>query len=228
MAGTEPSKDVVIAVDAMGGDHAPQVVVEGCEQALAADSRLTVLLAGPNEVVTPFCERHERARALIAPEVIAMGEHPAEAVRRKRSSSIVLGCKAVKGGEAEGFFSAGSTGACLAAATLYTGRVKGVQRPAIATILPGYQSRTVLTDAGANADCKPECVVWLRKSLSRALNIAEFGDKKLSQRVRELIRSFQQTRDLPADGKIDLMTILLLNASGGANMPHLTEAQNGL
>ena len=62
----------------------------------------------------------------------------------------------------------------------------------------------------------------------RALNIAEFGDKKLSQRVRELIRSFQQTRDLPADGKIDLMTILLLNASGGANMPHLTEAQNGL
>ena len=80
----------------------------------------------------------------------------------------------------------------------------------------------------APADCKPECVVWLRKSLSRALNIAEFGDKKLSQRVRELIRSFQQTRDLPADGKIDLMTILLLNASGGANMPHLTEAQNGL
>ena len=156
MAGTEPSKDVVIAVDAMGGDHAPQVVVEGCEQALAADSRLTVLLAGPDEVVTPFCERHERARALIAPEVIAMGEHPAEAVRRKRSSSIVLGCKAVKGGEAEGFFSAGSTGACLAAATLYTGRVKGVQRPAIATILPCYQSRTVLTDAGANADCKPE------------------------------------------------------------------------
>ena len=71
-------------------------------------------------------------------------------------------------------------------------------------------------------------MVWLRKSLSRALNIAEFGDKKLSQRVRELIRSFQQTRDLPADGKIDLMTILLLNASGGANMPHLTEAQNGL
>ena len=78
------------------------------------------------------------------------------------------------------------------------------------------------------SDCKQECVVWLRKSLSRALNIAEFKDKKLSQRVSELIRSFQQTRDLPADGKIGLMTILLLNAAGGANMPHLTESANGL
>ena len=78
------------------------------------------------------------------------------------------------------------------------------------------------------SDCKSECVTWLRKSLSRALNIAEFRDKKLTQRVSELIRSFQQTRDLPADGKIGLMTILLLNAAGGANMPHLTESANGL
>ena len=68
----------------------------------------------------------------------------------------------------------------------------------------------------------------LRKSLSLALNIAEFRDNKLTQRVSELIRSFQQTRDLPADGKIGLMTILLLNAAGGANMPHLTESANGL
>ena len=74
------------------------------------------------------------------------------------------------------------------------------------------------------SDCKSECVTWLRKSLSRALNIAEFRDKKLTQRVSELIRSFQQTRDLPADGKIGL----LLNAAGGANMPHLTESANGL
>lgn len=88
-----------------------------------------------------------------------MGEHPAEAVRRKKDSSIVVGCRLVKEGEAGGFFSAGSTGACMSAATLVIGRIKGVKRPAIATVLPSPVAKVVFTDMGANADCKPEYLV---------------------------------------------------------------------
>ena len=92
-------------------------------------------------------------------EVIGMGEHPAEAVRRKKDSSIVVGCRLVKDGEAGGFFSAGSTGACMSAATLVIGRIKGVKRPAIATVLPSPVAKVVFADMGANADCKPEYLV---------------------------------------------------------------------
>jgi glycerol-3-phosphate acyltransferase PlsX len=88
-----------------------------------------------------------------------MDEHPATAVRTKKDSSIVRGCRLVREGEADGFFSAGSTGAAMAAATLIMGRIKGVQRPAIATVLPSVGEPTVLLDAGANADCKPEHLV---------------------------------------------------------------------
>ncbi|HEY5277502.1 MAG TPA: phosphate acyltransferase PlsX, partial [Coriobacteriia bacterium] len=84
------------------------------------------------------------------------GEHPAAAVRGKRDSSIVVGCRLVKEGRADGLFSAGSTGAAMAAATLVIGRIKGVQRPAIATVLPTAGAPCVLLDVGANADCKPE------------------------------------------------------------------------
>ena len=88
-----------------------------------------------------------------------MAEHPARAVRSKKDSSVVVGCRLVKEGRAQGFFSAGSTGACLAAATLVTGRIKGVSRPALATVLPSPTHPVVLCDVGANADCKPEYLV---------------------------------------------------------------------
>jgi glycerol-3-phosphate acyltransferase PlsX len=88
-----------------------------------------------------------------------MDEHPAQAVRDKKDSSIVVGCRLVKEGQARGFFSAGSTGACMAAATLYIGRVKGVSRPAIASVLPAPASPVVLLDVGANADVKPDYLV---------------------------------------------------------------------
>ncbi len=150
---------VIIAVDAMGGDDAPGVVLEGCAAALAADPDLHVVLCGPADVVGPFSVAHERCTAQPAEEVISMGEHPANAVRRKKDSSIVVGCRLVKEGAAQGFFSAGSTGACLAAATLVMGRVRGVSRPALATVIPSPVRPVVLTDIGANADCKPAYLV---------------------------------------------------------------------
>lgn len=151
---------VCVCVDAMGGDHAPDVVVEGCARALDADASLSLVLAGPAEVVEPFAQRYRgRVTPLAATEVIGMGEHPVRAVRKKRDSSIVVGCHAVADGRADAFFSAGSTGACMSAATLIIGRIKGVERPALATIVPSPVKPIVLLDVGANADCKPEYLV---------------------------------------------------------------------
>lgn len=150
-------KTVTIAVDAMGGDYAPNVVVEGVASALAEDPGLRVVLVGPAEVVNASAS--ERCTPVVATEVIAMDEHPAAAVRAKRDSSIVVGCRLVKEGAADGFFSAGSTGACMAAATLLMGRIRGVARPAIATIIPATSRAVVLLDVGANADVRPEMLV---------------------------------------------------------------------
>ena len=151
--------EVKVVVDAMGGDDAPGVVLEGVGQAVAQDPSLTVILTGPEDVIVPFAAQHGNVIAHPTTEVIGMGEHPAEAVRRKKDSSIVVGCRLVKDGEAGGFFFAGSTGACMSAATLVIGRIKGVKRPAIATVLPSPVAKVVFADMGANADCKPEYLV---------------------------------------------------------------------
>ena len=149
-----------ICVDVMGGDKEPQVVLDGIAEALAADGDLAVLVAGPEDLVVPFCAHHDRAKALVCTEAIAMDEHPADAVRSKKDSTIVRGCAAVRSGEAQGFFSAGSTGAIFAAATLGVGRIKGIKRPAIAGVLPGPQGhQTVMLDLGANADVRADALV---------------------------------------------------------------------
>lgn len=155
MSETEDKK-VSVCVDACGGDKPASVVLEGIEAALAEDNDLNVVVTGLPEIVEPFAQKHEgRVSAHACSQVIEMGEHPAEAVRSKRDSSIVQGCKLVKSGEAGGFFSAGSTGAILAAATLGIGRISGVERPALTVVFPG-KTPTVVLDLGANADCKPE------------------------------------------------------------------------
>ena len=153
------SNAVTITVDALGGDNAPDVVLEGTATALAADPDLTIVLCGPKDVVEPFAAEHERCIARVTTQEITMAEHPADAVRKKKDSSVVVGCKLVKEGEAQGFFSAGSTGACLAAGILAMGRIKGVMRPALATVIPSPAGAVVLCDVGANADCKPEYLV---------------------------------------------------------------------
>ncbi|MBN2247932.1 MAG: phosphate acyltransferase PlsX [Coriobacteriia bacterium] len=167
-----PRSIVTVAVDAMGGDDAPGVVIEGVAQALSLDPELHVLLVGPEAVVTPHAS--ERCTPVVATEVIDMGEHPATAVRSKKDSSIVVGCRLVREDRAEGFFSAGSTGACMAAATLVMGRIPGVQRPAIAAVIPASARPTVLLDVGANADVKPEMLVQFA-IMGRAYAQAVFG-----------------------------------------------------
>ena len=164
-----------ICVDAMGGDETPDVVLSGIEAALSRDADLSVLVAGDEDVVVPFCESHDRAKALVTTEVIGMAEHPAEAVRAKKDSSIVRGCAAIRAGEADGFFSAGSTGAIFAAATLGVGRIRGIKRPAIACAVPGSTGRsTVFLDMGANADVRPEMVVQFAQ-MGRAYSRVTLG-----------------------------------------------------
>ncbi len=154
---------VCVAVDVMGGDEEPKVVLGGIEAALAADPDLAVLAVGPEEIVAPFAERHERVEALVAPDVIEMGDDPIKAVMSKRKSSIVVACRAVKKGTAQGFFSAGATGAVTAAATAYVTPFKyeeaGEQRPlrpCITTAVPNRAGGlTVFCDLGANPDVEP-------------------------------------------------------------------------
>ncbi|TLM81249.1 MAG: phosphate--acyl-ACP acyltransferase, partial [Actinobacteria bacterium] len=120
------SRPVTIAVDAVGGDFAPAEILAGVAVALANDAALKIMLTGPADVVTPFASNQGgRVEAIPTTETIEMGEHPATAVRSKKDSSIVVGCRLVKEGAADAFFSAGSTGAAMAAATLVMGRIKG-------------------------------------------------------------------------------------------------------
>jgi glycerol-3-phosphate acyltransferase PlsX len=157
---------VSIAVDALGGDAGPSVVLPGVAAALACDGDLEVLLCGPADVVEPFACEHDRCVPVVCTEEIGMGEHPATAVRKKKDSTIVVGCRLVHDGRAQGFFSAGSTGACLTAGTLVIGRIKGIARPALCTVIPSPIKPAVMCDVGANADCKPEYLVQFAQMAS--------------------------------------------------------------
>jgi glycerol-3-phosphate acyltransferase PlsX len=148
---------VRIAVDAMGGDHAPTSVIEGVQLALGLDPELTVLLVGLPEIVGEAPTPYEgRVEAVPATETIGMDEEPVIAVRTKRDSSLVVGSAAVRDGRAEALVSAGNSGAAMAASTLVMGRIEGVSRPAIAAVIPTSTAPCLLLDVGANTDCKPE------------------------------------------------------------------------
>jgi glycerol-3-phosphate acyltransferase PlsX len=147
-----------VVVDAMGGDHAPGEIVRGAIDAAAEG--VDVVLVGDRSQITPVLDRFDADLPVVhAGEVIEMHEDPARAVREKKDSSIMVAARLVKEGEAEAVISAGSTGAALAAAAFVIGRLKGVSRPAIASVFP---TREVVLDVGANLDVRP-------------LNLAQFG-----------------------------------------------------
>lgn len=148
-----------IVVDAMGGDFAPEQIVKGTIDAVR-EYGVAVILCGDEEKVGDLV-RAEGGQGLPieivhAPEVIGMGEPPATAVRRKKNSSIVVATRLVKEGKGDAVVSAGSTGAAMAAALFILGRIKGIDRPAIASIIPTVKGLTLLIDVGANANCTPE------------------------------------------------------------------------
>lgn len=152
-----------ILLDAMGGDHAPQVTVEGAVWA-ARDFGVEVVLVGREEDVRGELAKHETAGLPLtlvhAGEVVEMHEHPAMAVRAKRDSSMVVGMKMLKQGEVDAFVSMGNTGGVLAAALLHLGRIPGVMRPALSTVYPTVKGFCFMLDVGANTDCRPQ---WLQQ-----------------------------------------------------------------
>jgi phosphate acyltransferase len=187
---------VRVAVDAMGGDRAPEEIVAGALEARA--DGIQPILFGPRGLDTGGLELVE------APDTIGMDEKPADAVRSKPDSSLVAANRAVGRGEAEAVVSAGNTGAMLAAGLLEIRRLKGVMRPAIAAVIPARYGATVLIDAGANADARPEHLlqfghmgsVFAEEVLERAnpevrlLSIGEEDEKgnQLTLEAHELLR----------------------------------------
>lgn len=144
-----------IALDAMGGDHAPSETVAGAVE--ASERGVNVILVGDAQVLEAELDKHDASLPIIdAPDLIGMGDDPRRALREKPNASISVAAKMVADGSAAGFVSAGSTGAAMAAAAILIGRVPGVSRPAIASIWPTPGSPTMVLDAGANPEVKPE------------------------------------------------------------------------
>ena len=144
-----------VALDAMGGDRAPLETVLG--GAAAAERGYDVILVGDRAVLAPLVVDHESYLPIVhASEVIGMHEDAARAIREKPDASVSVAARLVRDGIVSAFVSAGSTGAALATAAITIGRLDGVDRPAVATMLPTPGSPTVLIDSGANPDCKPE------------------------------------------------------------------------
>jgi glycerol-3-phosphate acyltransferase PlsX len=143
----------------MGGDYAPREIVKGALEAVSAYDLSVILVGDEAQVRREMAENNMaggRIEVVHAPDVIGMAEQPAVAVRRKKDSSIVVATRLVREGQADALVSAGSTGAAMAAALLGLGRIKGIDRPAIAGVLPSEKGFTVLLDVGANIDCKPQ------------------------------------------------------------------------
>ncbi len=150
---------VVLTIDAEGGDNAPAEIVAGA--LLAASPSLRVLLVGRPDVLEIQLGAADRRYVEVVPSASVISSHlePVAAVKGMQDSSIVVGARTVVDGSSQGFISAGSTGAVLAAALLVVRRVEGIRRPAIVTILPGLEGPVVFLDSGANADCRPEHLV---------------------------------------------------------------------
>lgn len=149
-----------IAVDAMGGDKAPEMIVEGCVGAVgASEGDFGVMLVGKEEEIAGVFDSNgypmDNIQIIDAPDVVGMSESPAAAIRKKKNSSIAVAIREHKEGRAEAVFSAGNTGAAVASSLLSLGRLPGISRPAIAITIPTEGGGTVLLDGGANSDCYP-------------------------------------------------------------------------
>ncbi len=164
-----------IAVDAMGGDFAPAQVVLGAAQA-ATEYGIDISLVGLPSAVQPLLDSHPRLQLVPCTQVIAMEEHPAQAVRTKLDSSMSVCARMCKERRADGWVSAGNSGAVMAAALFIQGRIKGIERPALGSIVPTQNGFAYFLDVGANVDSKPEYLVqfaqmgavYAREMLGRA------------------------------------------------------------
>lgn len=160
--------DIVnVAVDAMGGDNAPVEIIKGAIDAVNAEERVKVFLVGREEIIEEELKKYTfdaaRVEIVHAEEVIETAEPPVMAIRRKKDSSIVKAMNMVKEGTCDAFVSAGSTGAVLVGGQVIVGRIKGVERPPLAPLIPTENGVSLLVDCGANVDARPSHLVQFAK-----------------------------------------------------------------
>jgi glycerol-3-phosphate acyltransferase PlsX len=211
-----------IAVDAMGGDDAPEAVVRGALQAVRhAEEEIDILLTGPKDALRSVLDEHsdvptDRFDIVDAPDVIGMGEAPSTAVKQKTGSSIHKGLAAHHDGLADAFVSAGNTGAIMGAAMFILGRIPGVKRPSIAGFFPNLKGSSVVIDIGSNVDCKPEHLVqfarmgtiYARKALGNddptvgLLNIGEEPGKG-DELTKKAYDRLQEVPDIHFKGNVE-------------------------
>ncbi|GAA0495361.1 phosphate acyltransferase PlsX [Salinibacillus aidingensis] len=146
-----------LAIDAMGGDHAPEAIVKGACTAVQNIPDLSIVLVGDQEQIKPFLTHTERIDIIHTTDVIKSEDEPVKAVRRKKNASMVLMANEVKEGRADACISAGNTGALMSAGLFIVGRIKGIDRPALSPTLPTLDGKGfLLLDVGANVDAKPQ------------------------------------------------------------------------
>jgi glycerol-3-phosphate acyltransferase PlsX len=153
---------VTVALDLLGGDHAPAAVVDGALTAMGADPELTPVLVGPPQVAAALLAERGAAGAcevVPASEVVGMAEDPARAVRAKRDATVRVAARLVRDGRADATVSIGSTGAAMAAALFTLGRLPGISRPALAALIPGQAHPVVIMDVGAGVEATPALLV---------------------------------------------------------------------
>ena len=157
------SETVRVAVDAMGGDNAPGEIVKGVVQAVQAEKDIKVFLVGRQDAVNAELAKYtydkEKIEVVHAEEVIEMAEPPVNAIRKKKQSSLVIGMNMIKHQEADAIVTAGSTGATLVGGQVLVGRIKGIERPPLAPLVPTEKGVSLLIDCGANVDARPSHLV---------------------------------------------------------------------
>ena len=212
-----------VALDAMGGDHAPAEVVLGAIQA-AREYRVGVLLVGPQDTIRAELAKHDTAgldlEVVHTDEVIGMDEHPAEAVRSKKRNSITLSHELARDGKAVGAVSAGNSGAVMAAAIFTFRRVRGIDRPAFGAVVPAMAGgQTLVLDVGANTDCKPPYLlqfalmgaVYMRSVLGLAnprVGLLANGEEEtkgdqLTQQAHQLIKAAAPSAGINFIGNVE-------------------------
>lgn len=211
-----------IAVDAMGGDDAPEAAVTGALSALEhAEEGLSILLVGPEARVQDVLDAQgesvdRRLQILDAPDVIEMGDAPATAVKQKTDSSIHRGLAAHHDGHADAFVSAGNTGAIMGAAMFILGRIAGVERPSITGFFPTLRGTSIVLDVGSNVDCKPKHLVQfarlgtvyarqVQKKAEPSVGLLNIGEEpgKGNEQVKEAHERLRQADDIHFKGNVE-------------------------
>lgn len=216
-------EEIKIAVDAMGGDNAPNEIIKGAVEAVN-EFGANIVLVGIEQTIVEELKKYTYNKGKIevvnATEIISTDEVPTTAIRRKKDSSMVVGLNLVKDGKAAAFVSAGSTGALLTGATVIIGRIKGIERPALGTCLPTTNGFTFLLDSGANVDCKANYLVQFAKMASVYVEnvmgiknpkvaIANIGAEKEKGNalVKEAHELLEEVQDINFTGNIEAREI---------------------